>query len=192
MMIDPADNWTIKTERLFIRPALPCESDVEFLFRLWTNGTVMKFVGFPSGFKTDREKISEQLHGYGPGEFNRVLLACLEDGTIIGECKLGSRDEDGTCSTDVKLSPEFWGKAYGREIKHALVDYLFANTDCIGVRAAPHRDNMASIKMQESVGARMIEEAVFRFPDHMRDYTCDVPHFIYVVNRETWERSRGN
>ena len=42
--------------------------------------------------------------------------------------------------------------------------------------------------MQEAVGGKRVGEEVFRFPEEMRAYTCDVPHYIYMVFREDWEK----
>ena len=89
--------------------------------------------------------------------------------------------------TDVKLLPDFWGHKYGVEIKRALVSHLFTHTDCIAVEATPNVENIASIKMQEAVGGVRIKEAVYQFPDHMRDYTTPVHHYVYRVERSTWE-----
>jgi RimJ/RimL family protein N-acetyltransferase len=110
-----------------------------------------------------------------------------EDNTPIGECKLGLTDENGVSETDVKILPEYWGHRYGVEIKSALLDYLFTHTDCVAVRATPNKNNMASINMQEAVGGKCIGEDICVFPEKMRSFTIDVPHYIYMVYREDWE-----
>ena len=57
------------------------------------------------------------------------------------------------------------------------------------VEGTPNIDNIASIKLQESVGARKVDEGVFEFPESKADYTCPVHHFVYYVFREDWERN---
>lgn len=183
--------WSITTRRLTIRPAMPTDTDIDFLLRLWTNHKVMRFVGYPQGLRTDQEQIKEQLGKYGPSEYDRVLLVqLLETGAIIGECKLGSTKSDGIAETDVKLLPEHWGNGYGREIKLALVEYLFTHTECRGVRATPNKANTASIRMQEAVGAEPVGEGVYRFPDHLKAFTVDVFFIEYIVWRENWKNRR--
>jgi len=185
-------DWQLNTERLIIRPAAACPEDIDFLYQVWTNHEVMRFVGYPQGLRITREEIKTQLEQYGGSPFDRVLLACLMgDKTPIGECKLGSADDDGIAHTDVKLHPQFWGRGYGKEIKRALVDYLFTHTDCNGVRATPNKLNAASIRMQEAVGGHPVGEGHHRFPDHMKDYTIDVHYIEYIVTRDNWEKLRA-
>lgn len=187
----PESGWTLETNRLVICPAIAEEEDVSFLFRLWTNPEVMRFVGFPKGLRTSLGEINAQLEGYEPGEFDRTLIVSKrQDGVRVGECKLGSADEEGIAHTDVKLLPKYQGMGYGKEIKQALLDYLFAQTSCSGVRATPNLLNVASIKVQESVGGRQVDEGIHRFPERMRAYTCDVPYVEYVVTRKVWESQR--
>ena len=110
---------------------------------------------------------------------------------MIGECKLGPPDDDGVAGTDVKLMPEFWGSRYGAEVKQGLVDYLFTHTDCKIIKATPNKKNIASQKMQEAVGGKRVSEELYRFPEKMRDYTCDIPLYIYHVFREDWEKRKS-
>ncbi len=177
------------TDRLLIRRARPDESDVEFLYRLWTNPEVMKFVGFPYGLRITRDEIRGQIEKGNSSPYNVYLVAeRIETGDIIGECRLGRPDDDGISVTDVKLIPEFWGRGYGSEIKRGLVEYLFTHTDCRAVKATPNIHNIASQKMQEAVGGKRIGEDVFEFPEEQEDYTWPVPHYIYLIFRDEWER----
>ena len=149
----------------------------------------MKFVGFPYGLKIDKNAIKKQLEEQEASEFDVVLVIMLkESDEIIGNCKLGAPNEENKAHTDVKIEPEHWGNKYGVEVKKALLDYLFTKTDCIEVTADPNRNNIASIKMQEAVGGIRVGEETYRFPEHMKDYTCDVPLYNYTVTRENWER----
>jgi len=180
-----------KTNRLIIRKATATDRDVNMFFNLWTNPEVMKFVGFPNGLNITKQAIYEGIADEDEFEYNYKLVAVhRETNQPIGECKLGRPNKEGISETDVKLLPRYWGKGYGTEVKQGLVDYLFTNTDCQAVKATPNKLNIASQKMQEAVGGRKIDEGVFRFPEEMRSYTIDVPHFVYMVYREDWERIR--
>jgi RimJ/RimL family protein N-acetyltransferase len=182
-----------ETRRLSIRRALANDDDVEFLYSLWTNPEVMIFVGFPHGLRITRDEIRSQMNKRDSSEYDVYLIVELkESGSRIGECKLGRPDSDGISETDVKIMPEYWGQGYGTEIKRGLVEYLFTRTDCRAVKATPNKNNIASQKMQEAVGGKRIGESVFEFPDDMKDYTCPVPHCIYMVTRDKWEQSRDS
>lgn len=188
---DRSGRWTLLTDHLTIRIAESTSEDITFLYQLWTNPNVMRFVGFPYGLRTSHNEIKIQLDEYaqqcGSGEFDRVLLVRrATSNELIGECKLGYPDETGLAKTDIKLLPEFQGLGYGKEVKINLVDYLFVNTECHGIQATPNQGNIASIKMQEAVGGRRVGESCYHFPDKMKPFTCDVPYYEYVVTRVEW------
>lgn len=181
----------IETARLTVRRATVSESDVELYLRIWTNSEVMRFVGYPKGLHITKDEIREHIEKEKDSEFNVWLVVELKNaGVPIGECKLGAPDKDGISETDVKLLPQYWGQGYGTEIKRALVEYLFTHTTCRAVKATPNKENIASQKMQEAVGGRRVGEGVFHFPDDMRDFTRPVPHYVYMVFREDWEKRR--
>jgi [ribosomal protein S5]-alanine N-acetyltransferase len=176
-----------ETERLVVRAATV--EDVDLYYALWTDPRVMKHVGFPQGLRITRSKLEEILSGQKGSEFERLLIVELKAiGQAIGECKLCYPDEEGLAGPDCKLLPDFWGHKYGAEAWLALVAYQFAHTDCIAVQATPNVDNVASIKMQEGAGAVRVGEAVYEFPESMRDYTTPVHHYFYRVDRADWEQ----
>jgi RimJ/RimL family protein N-acetyltransferase len=176
------------TTRLLIRKALPTDEDTEMYFRLWTDGRVMANVGFPNGLRITREKIKQMLESQGDSEYEWHLVAERKsDGQRIGECMLDTPNEQGIAETDVKLLPEYWGHSYGVEIKRGLLDYIFTHTDCRAVHATPNVNNLPSIHMQEAVGGQRVSEAVYEFPENMREYTQPVHHYVYQVTRQAWE-----
>ena len=77
---------------------------------------------------------------------------------------------------------------YGVEVKQGLVDYLFTHTDCAAVQGTPNVANVASIKMQEAVGAVRVDERVYEFPEGEREDRCSVHHYVYRVFRPVWEQ----
>ena len=179
-----------ETERLVIRTATV--DDVDMFYELWNEPRVMKNVGFPQGLAITRERIEDLIRKPSESEYDRLLVAELKGtGQAIGECKLGWPNEEGIAETDVKLLPGFWGHKYGVEIKRGLVGYLFSHTDCDSVQATPNVGNIASIKMQEAVGAVRVSEDVYHFPEAMRAFTTPVQHYVYRVYRADWEKS-GN
>lgn len=178
-----------ETHRLIIRKAVATDEDVDLFFNLWTDPQVMIFVGFPYGLRITRDEIKATIEKEDETEYDNKLVVELKGSDQrIGECKLGRPDTAGISETDIKLLPQYWGRGYGTEIKRGLVDYLFRNTSCKAVQATPNKRNIASQKMQEAVGGKIVGEGVFHFPDDQKDYTCDVPHYVYHVYREEWER----
>jgi RimJ/RimL family protein N-acetyltransferase len=181
-----------ETERLLIYTA--GLQDAGLLYAIWTDSRVMTNVGYPQGLRITMDEIRQNLvKVQDKDEFGRYLVARIkESAEAIGECKMMLPDDEGISRTDVKLLPEFWGHKYGVEIKRGLVDYLFSNTNARAVEGTPNVNNIASIKMQEAVGAIRVGEHVHHFPDSMADFTTPVHHFIYLVYRSDWEgRSSG-
>lgn len=179
-----------ETERLVVRAA--GEEDVDLFYALWTDPRVMRNVGFPEGLPVTRDGLKETLSKQGRSEFDRLLVVQLKTtGRAIGECKLSSPDRSGVAEPDVKLLPEFWGHRYGLETWHGLIDYQFTHTDCRVVQATPNVDNIASIRMQEDVGAVRTGQDVHRFPASMQDYASPVHHHIYRVKRADWLGSQA-
>jgi RimJ/RimL family protein N-acetyltransferase len=179
-----------ETERLIVRAATV--EDVELYHDLWTNPRVMVNVGFPKGLRIMHDEIEERLRNQGESVFDQLLVVALKaTGAAIGECGMHRPDEEGIAVTDVKLLPAHWGHKFGVEVKRGLLAYLFAHTDCVAVQGTPNVDNIASIKMQEAVGAVRVGEAVYEFPESMRDFTAPVHHYIYLVYRSDWQREQS-
>ena len=102
-----------ETDRLSVR--LATVDDADLFYALWTNGQVMRYVGFPNGLPIARQELVERLSKQGPSEFNTLLVVVLKaTGESIGECKLSVPDEEGVAEPDCKLLPEFWAKYKGR------------------------------------------------------------------------------
>lgn len=185
-------SYIFQTPRLQIRRATDSEADADFFYGIWTNSQVMALVGFPYGLRITRNEIREMFERESDSEYNQWLIVEFRQTYVpIGECKLGWPNEDGISETDVKLLPDYWGLGFGTEIKRGLVNYLFTHTDCRAVKATPNKKNLASQKMQEAVGGKRVGEDLFQFPREMKDYTCDVPHYVYMVLREDWEKMRN-
>jgi RimJ/RimL family protein N-acetyltransferase len=178
-----------ETERLIIRTATV--GDVDLFHALWTSPQVMASVGFPQGLRITRDELRDRLSNQGGSVFERLLAVELKaTERTIGECYLSRPNDEGIAEPDVKLLPPFWGHRYGTEVWTELVAYQFTHTDCEVVQGTPNVDNLASIKMQESVGAVRIGEDVYQFPESMGDYTAPVHHYIYQVHRADWQKDR--
>jgi RimJ/RimL family protein N-acetyltransferase len=180
-----------ETERLRVRRAV--REDAGMFVALWTDPRVMTNVGFPEGLAVTREEIEANIAEEDDSEFENYLVAVRKgDGAVLGECKLKHPDDEGIAETDVKLLPEHWGHRYGAEVKQGLVDHLFTHTDCRAVQGSPNVKNIASIRMQEAVGAVRVDEKTYEFPEGSKQETASVHHYIYRVFREVWRERRSN
>jgi len=181
-----------ETDRLRVRKAGVSDEDVDFFYQLWKNPQVMSFVGYPKGLEITREDVKQNIEKHAGSEFDGRLIIELK-GSLkkIGECKMGMPDNEGIALTDIKLLPEYWQQGYGTEVKRGLVEYLFTHTNCSKIRATPSKNNTASQKMQEGAGAIRTGEGIYHFPDDMKEFTVDVPYYIYIIEREEWEKRKN-
>jgi RimJ/RimL family protein N-acetyltransferase len=176
-----------ETERLTVRTATAADADL--FHALWTDPRVMAHVGFAQGMPIARSELRERLSRAGTTECDRLLVVELKaTGQAIGQCALSRPDKQGISEPDLKLLPAFWGHKYGLEVWRELVAYQFAHTDCAIVAATPNVENIASINMQEAVGGVRVGEAVYQFPEAMREFTTAVHHYVYHVKRADWQR----
>ncbi|MBC8479466.1 MAG: GNAT family N-acetyltransferase [FCB group bacterium] len=178
------------TDRLTVRIAQA--RDAALFLDLWNNPKVMSFVGFPHGLNLSSEQVIQRLTRSKKTVFDRNLVICTNlDSQSIGECKLSQPDPESIVRPDVKLLPEFWGCGFGKETWQAAVDYQFRHTDCETVEGSPNIHNHASIRMQESAGAKRMGKAVFHFPDDMPVQTVSVTHYIYQISRNDWLKNQS-
>jgi ribosomal-protein-alanine N-acetyltransferase len=172
-----------ETERLQIRLAVP--QDAGLVHRLWTDGRVMTFVGFPHGLRVTLDEVEADIRSRGEDIFRQLLVVELRsDQQSIGHCQFGEVDEDGIVEPDVKLLPEFWGCGYGREVFQGLVNYLFDHTHCSAVQTTPNRVNTASCKMVEAAGGVLIGEGSWEPPQAMRSFAVPISFYTYRVFRK--------
>ncbi len=179
-----------ETKRLVVRTAT--EADVDVLYDLWTNPQEMTNVGFPQGLRITQSEIEERIRKQGESEFEALLVVELKTtGQAIGECHMHRPDTEGIAVPDVKLLPAFWGNKFGVEVLRGLLAFIFTHTDCAAVQGTPNIANIASIKMQEAVGAVRTGEGVYEFPESMQAFTVPVHHHIYRVYREDWRQEKA-
>lgn len=179
-----------RTARLVVRNATDSQTDISVFQKIWADKKIMKNVGFPEGIHLSDEEIRQKILSDKKEPFDSMLLAQFADsGEIIGECRMGSPDKEGISDTDIKLLPDFQGMGLGTELKLALADFIFRNSECKGIRATPNVNNAASIRMQEKAGAEFITEGSFNFPA-LKHKTCEVHYKIYILYRKTWEENQ--
>jgi RimJ/RimL family protein N-acetyltransferase len=174
-----------ETPRLVVRAAVA--EDARFIEALWSDPRVTRYVGFPLGIPSARDDVPRRIRR-GDGLTALLIAEERETREPIGQCMLGAPNPCGACEPDIKLAPPFWGRGYGRELWAALVDRLFLESSCAIVRGTPNIANMASIRMQESAGMRLVGRGVSEFPASMQAFTAPVPHLVYEITREEWKR----
>jgi RimJ/RimL family protein N-acetyltransferase len=181
--------YFMQTDRLGNRQAII--EDAAFIHALWTMPAVMRLVGFPKGLSISVGEIEKGIASSSHSEFGSLLIVTqLGTGDQVGQCKMGTPDNEGICEPDIKLHPTYWGHGYGKELWAAMIDYAFLNSSASIVQGTPNQANMASIKMQRGSGMIQVDKGVF--PRHPGPHpgAVPVPYFKLQITREQWQSRR--
>lgn len=151
---------SIVTERLRLRRSRP--DDAEVISRYRSDPEVNRQQGWE---RTDPESVRgdiEEMRSRAPGEEGGWVQFTVEEreggGRLVGDVGMSAADgEPGVLKIGYTIDPSFQGKGYATEAVRALVGYAFETLGADVVRAYASADNVASIRVAEHVGMRLIE-----------------------------------
>jgi RimJ/RimL family protein N-acetyltransferase len=168
--------------------------DAGFIHSLWTSPDVMQFVGFPRGLAISVDEVREEIEDTAHADFgSRLIVEQVDDGTRIGQAKLGNVNAEGISEPDIKLHPAVWGRGWGSELWTALIDYTFEHSDARIVQGTPNRANSASVRMQ--MGAGMVKVSEGEFNNHVggkHPGAIPVPYYKLQITRSQWSSHGAN
>ena len=135
--------------------------DIKSVQRLWADGDVMKFVGFPDGLHETDEVMQNWLRWI---ESNRPALnhySIFEDGKYCGESFYEIDAEHQSAALDIKL----FGFARGRGIataglSHAIKEAFLNGAEIVWVD--PNPENRKAIALYERLGFQQKD-----FPEYL-------------------------
>jgi RimJ/RimL family protein N-acetyltransferase len=135
--------------------------DIENIQRLWADGDVMKFVGFPDGLiKTDEE----MKNWFMWIESNRPVLnhySIFEDGKYCGESFYEIDREHRCAALDIKLFRFARGRGIATAgLTHAIKEAFRNGAETVWVD--PNPENTKAIALYKRMGFRQKD-----FPDHL-------------------------
>lgn len=187
----------VQGPRVFLRPWRP--DDAAGLVELWSDGRVMRYVGFPNGLTVSepgvREMIARARGAWNLAEdYYRFAVVRAEAGEFMGEAAAGQVSPDGDTSPDIKLLPRFWGQGYGREALALIVELTFAFTPAQRIVLEPHVENVAARRTYATAGFRQVGE-IKRFdappPEAEPRGTAAVIYHDFVLTREDYLERRS-
>lgn len=149
----------LTTERLLLRRSRA--EDAEAISAYRSDPAVNRFQGWD---RTDAAGVRaeiEAMAGRAPGEPGGwVQLSVLErdGGRFVGDVGLSPADgEPGVIKVGYTIAPAFQGRGYATEAVAALIAYAFDALGADVVRAYASEENLASIRVAEKVGMRLVE-----------------------------------
>ena len=125
--------------------------DVKQVQRLWADGDVMKFVGFPEGLSESEEAIGEMIRRTAADRPQRNYYAIFEDGVYCGETSYDIDRDTESASLDIKL----FRFARGRGIATKALSFAMREAFQNGAKTVwvdPNPENAKAITLYERLG----------------------------------------
>ena len=135
--------------------------DIKNVQRLWADGDVMKFVGFPDGLAETDEEMQNWFRWIESGRPGLNHYSIFEDGKYCGESFYKIDGEHQSAALDIKL----FGFARGRSIaaaglSHAIEEAFRNGAETVWVDPDP--ENTKAIALYTRLGFRQKD-----FPDYL-------------------------
>ena len=128
------------------------KSDFENIVKLWNNGEVMSFVGFPEGLGSTLDEMDEWLT-WALNKPNRCHYSIYNDEIgYCGETFYNVNAETGTSCLDIKLLPMAQGKGIAQTALKFAINKAFGVGNAERVYVEPHPNNRKAWTLYEKLG----------------------------------------
>jgi RimJ/RimL family protein N-acetyltransferase len=152
---------SLVTERLLLRRSAPEDAEIISAYR--SDPDVHRYQGWertdPGGVRAEIEEMIGRAPGE-PGGWVQLSVEERESGRLVGDVGISPAEgEPSVIKVGYTMSPTFQGRGYATEAVGALIGYAF---DALGVeivRAYASAENVASIRVAEKVGMKLVERS---------------------------------
>ena len=128
-------------------------ADLDDVGRLWANGEVMRWVGFPDGLHYDEEELRRWLAWVGESPDRRHFIVLDDEVGFCGEVFSDVDREARRAALDVKLLPAARGRGIATAALAWLVDLVFeSEPDVELVWTEPWPENEAAQRLYARCG----------------------------------------
>jgi RimJ/RimL family protein N-acetyltransferase len=129
------------------------QQDLPDLIRLWNDGRVMRWVGFPEGLGYDAPKIQEWFEALEQNPLRHHFVIHEDQIGFCGELFYRSDPEHQRASLDIKLLPEAQDRGIATQALTWLIATVFENEPGIEeVFTEPNHGNEKSQKLYARCG----------------------------------------
>lgn len=152
--------------------------DVENVQRLWADGDVMKYVGFPEGLFETEETIGEMILRIAANRTRCNYYAIYEDGVYCGEASYDIDEDTKSASLDIKL----FRFARGRGIATKALSFAMEEAFKSGAKTVwvdPNPENAKAIALYERLG--FVRKPM---PAHVVAMGEDPEQYVYMERKK--------
>ncbi|MDX1414068.1 MAG: GNAT family N-acetyltransferase [Candidatus Promineifilaceae bacterium] len=148
---------TLKTANLILRPF--DEDDVYEMYQILRGKEVLRY--FPNSSLPSREQVKRMVrniinhwqdHGYG-----LWAVESRKEQILMGRCGLQYLPDTAEVEVDFILGNEYWGHGFATEAAKVSLQYGLEKLGINTIVGIVHIDNIASQRVLEKIGMRLIE-----------------------------------
>jgi RimJ/RimL family protein N-acetyltransferase len=144
-------NKDIPGKRIILRSTTA--NDLPDLLRLWNDGRIMHWVGFPEGLGYDQAKIEDWFERLQADPSRHHFVVYSPEIGFCGEAYYAADLIHRRAALDIKLLPEVQGQGVAFDALSTLIRYIFETEPEIqAVWTEPSEQNLASRKLYTRCG----------------------------------------
>ncbi len=133
----------IQAERLSITSTT--QADLPDLLKLWNDGRVMQWVGFPNGVGYDEARVADWLDWVERSPDRHHFTVRAPGIGFCGELYYAVDRPHSRAALDIKFRPEAQGQGLATQAFRSLIDHVFTvEKEVQAVFTDPHLNNKAS------------------------------------------------
>ena len=155
------------------------KDDLENVMKLWNNGDVMKFVGFPDGLGITIENLEKWIIWAIQPPYRCHYSIYLEDDTYCGETFYDTDVNTGTSALDIKLLSHVQGKGIAFKALSYSINKAFKEGKAERVYVDPHPDNISAWKLYEKL----------KFTNRPRPDYLEGNNPYLEITRDEWQKT---
>lgn len=136
--------------------------DLENFHEMQSNSNVMKYIIGRGKTRTENSnELLKIVNSYNENNNVRLIMAISEINdeirTLIGACAV-AKNENGEFEVGYRFSEKYWGKGYGSEILHGLLDFCLNELAINKVISIVEKENTYSVRILENSPMQFIRE----------------------------------
>ena len=130
-------------------------ADLADLMRLWNDGRVMRWVGFPDGLGYDNEAVEDWFAKVEANPDRHHYIVCDPEIGFCGEVYYAVDQNHQRASLDIKFIPQAQGQGLATEALKTLIEHIFkVEGNVNSVWTQPSAVNLAAKQLYARCGLR--------------------------------------